>query len=299
MKRRHGRATAPSRPYTADLFPFSPYMLLLFETPSGFAVFRFTGSLINPPKTMEDIWYNFTDSSRAKWVVLFMEFQTFEDKSSAINRNTGVNKSLTEMIRTWIPGNKMAKIDCLYNPRVMEVMWGIQNCMPGLVPCEKSQLAEEDRLPMSKGLQSVLSRYGCNVKPEMVNEQIVATASALSACDSVEREYSLVLRKAGDVIKDVSGISCEGWSLLKIATALRMIWHPDKFRESCGVSKYEVLRLADDADKYGLLMNKYVCLQAYKEMANAHDVRASEQELLKSLVERGLKEYMKRESLKK
>ncbi|KAI4970101.1 hypothetical protein ZWY2020_001015 [Hordeum vulgare] len=154
---------------------------------------------------------------------------------------------------------------------------------------------------MSKGLQSVLSRYGCNVKPEMlqVNEQIVATASALSACDSVEREYSLVLRKAGDVIKDVSGISCEGWSLLKIATALRMIWHPDKFRESCGVSKYEVLRLADDADKYGLLMNKYVCLQAYKEMANAHDVRASEQELLKSLVERGLKEYMKRESLKK
>lgn len=287
--------------FAADIYPISEYMLLLFETPSGFAVFRFCGSLINPPNSLEDIWFKFTDSKTAEWVVLLMEFQTFEDKSSAINQNTGVNERLTEMIMRWLPGQKMAvgkpeykeiieerlKIECLYNRAVMEVMWGIQNCMPSLVPREKSQLAKEDRLP-SKGLQEVLKRYGCNVKPEMVNEQIVATASALSACDSVEKEYSLVLRKAGVIIKDVSGISCEGWSLLEIATALKMIWKPKKVGNSSRVSKDEALRLVNDAPTYEAMMNKYVCLRAYKEMLKAHDVRTSKEELLKSLVE-GLK----------
>ncbi|XP_044318614.1 uncharacterized protein [Triticum aestivum] len=233
-------------------------------------------------------------------VVLLTEFQTFEDKSSAINQNTGVSERLAEMIRVWLPGKKMAvgkpeykkiteerlEIECLYNERVMEVMWGIQNCMPGLIPIEKSQLAKEDRLP-SKGLQEFLKCYGCNVKPEMVNEQIVATASTLSACDYVEKKYSLVLREAGAVIKDVSGISCEGWSLLDIATALKIIWKPKKVGNSSLVSKDEALRLVNDASKYEALVNKYPCFRAYKDMSKAHDDRISK-ELLKSLVE-GLK----------
>uniref|UniRef100_A0A8R7PQZ4 Uncharacterized protein n=2 Tax=Triticum urartu TaxID=4572 RepID=A0A8R7PQZ4_TRIUA len=270
-KRRRRGAPAPSRPpRPSDLCRIREYMLLLFETPSGFAVFLFCGSLINPPRSLEDIWLNFADSNTAKGVVLLMEFQTFEDKSSAINQNTGVSERLADMIRAWLPGKKMAvgkpeykeiieerlEIECLYNKRVMEVMWGIQNCMPGLIPIEKSQLAKEDRLP-SKGLQKFLKCYDCNVKPEMVNEQIVATASALSECDSVEMKYSVVMREAGAVIKDVSGISCEGWSLLDIATALKMIWKPKKVGNSSLVSKDEALRLVNDASKYEALVNKH------------------------------------------
>ena len=41
--------------------------------------------------------------------VTLKEFQTFEDKSSAINQNTGVNERLTSMIRKWLrQGQKMA-----------------------------------------------------------------------------------------------------------------------------------------------------------------------------------------------
>lgn len=254
---------------------------------------------------MEEIWVNFSDSWKAQNAVLLEEFLTFEDKSSAINRTTGVSKRLTKMIMNCrFPDQKMAvgkleykkiieerlKIDCVYNTPVMELMWGIQHCMRSLVPEEKSQLADADRLPMSLGLQYVLSRYGCDVKPEMVNEQIVAAASALFECDSVEKNYSGALRNAGDLIKDVSGINCEGWTLLKIATALKMIWWPE-FGDSCEISEDEVLRLVADADRYAVHKNKDACLRAYKDMVQAHDVKTSTKELLKSLVKLAKERY--------
>lgn len=52
----------------------------------------------------------------------------------------------------------------------------------------KKKLTEADRLPISQGLHTFLSRYGCVVKPEQVSEQIVNAASALFWCESVERK---------------------------------------------------------------------------------------------------------------
>ena len=60
-------------------------------------------------------------------------------------------------------------IRCLCNEIVMEVMWGLKNIMPTLVPEEKSGLTREDRVPMSQGLKKFLNRYGFDVKPEMVS----------------------------------------------------------------------------------------------------------------------------------
>jgi nucleolar protein 58 len=51
----------------------------------------------------------------------------------------------------------------------MEVMWGLKHLMHSLVPEEKSQLSNEDRLQMSQGLEMLLKRYGVDVKPEMVS----------------------------------------------------------------------------------------------------------------------------------
>jgi len=48
-------------------------------------------------------------------------------------------------------------INCLHNDVVMEVMWGMQRHMHRLVPMEKSELPKEDRVPMSQGLQMLLS----------------------------------------------------------------------------------------------------------------------------------------------
>ena len=60
-------------------------------------------------------------------------------------------------------------IRCLCDESVMEVMWGLKNIMPTLVPEEKSGLTREDRVPMSQGLKKFLNHYGFYVKPEMVS----------------------------------------------------------------------------------------------------------------------------------
>ncbi|XBI42955.1 hypothetical protein VPH35_107790 [Triticum aestivum] len=84
-------------------------MLLLFETPSGFAIFSFRAGVIEKPNALEEIWTHFILIGTAKSVVRLRNFQTFEDKSSAINQKTGVNESLTEMImKCHFPGQRMA-----------------------------------------------------------------------------------------------------------------------------------------------------------------------------------------------
>jgi nucleolar protein 58 len=50
----------------------------------------------------------------------------------------------------------------------MEVIWGIKNLMKSLVPDEDSELSEEERLQMSLGMETVLTRHGIVATPEMV-----------------------------------------------------------------------------------------------------------------------------------
>lgn len=49
---------------------------------------------------------------------------------------------------------------------------GIKNLMKSLVPLEDAELSNEDRLPMSYGMKTVLNRHGFDVTPEMVNDKI-------------------------------------------------------------------------------------------------------------------------------
>ncbi|KAF7087605.1 hypothetical protein CFC21_090779 [Triticum aestivum] len=245
-------------------------MLLLFETPSGFAIFNFVAEVIEKPNALEntpELQEHLMKKKKGLEVVWLRNFRTFEDKSSAINQNTGVNESLTEMImKCHFPGQRIAvgkpeykkiieeslKITCVYSPAVMELMWGVHIWMPSLVPREKFDLTEDERLPMSYGLKQVLSRYDCDyVNPEMLDQPIIITSYALFECDSLEEEKSDELDFLAAVIKVVSGIDTEGWGSLKIATALKKIWCPEEADNSCEIiSEDEVSRLVNDADKY-------------------------------------------------
>nr|CAB3493649.1 unnamed protein product [Digitaria exilis] len=161
--------------------------------------------------------------------------------------------------------------------------WGFrEGCgnMHKLVPEEKAEVAKEDRLPMSQGLQMLLSSYGFDVKPEMfafciqVNEQIVKTASALFKCDAVDETFSTYLRDTSKRLKKISGINCENWSLLKLATALKVIFCPEgeKGDKFCKVlSKDELLKLKDEAHKYTNILSEMICLRAYNKIWVSRD----------------------------
>ncbi|XP_020192964.1 probable nucleolar protein 5-1 isoform X2 [Aegilops tauschii subsp. strangulata] len=152
----------PGTPY-ADICRWlgqSGVILVLFETPSGFAVLHYDGVKLFRRNALEDIWSEFIDMPWARMAVSFKEFQIFEDKARAINSD-GVCSELAEMIkRSLWPGQKLAVgkqeykdiieaslgIHCLFDEAVLEVMWGLKNLIKMLVPDEKLELTNEDRL---------------------------------------------------------------------------------------------------------------------------------------------------------
>ncbi|XP_025826616.1 uncharacterized protein LOC112901952 isoform X2 [Panicum hallii] len=185
-----------------------------------------------------------------KTTVWLMEFRTFEDKASAINIDTGVNEQLAKMIQKHIePDQKLAVgslkykkiieqhlgISCLFDDCVLELMWGLKNCMHHLVPGEELELAKEDRLQMSKGMKMVLDGYGFDVKPEMVNECSIEAACVVYNCDYCVDKHSKSLHGAAKHLEEISGINPQGWSSMKIATALMMIFSKEVCVQfSCG-----------------------------------------------------------------
>jgi len=61
-----------------------------------------------------------------------------------------------------------------------------------------------------------------------VNKRIILAACTLLDCELIEQKHCAALKKAGEQIKDVSGINTNGWSLLKLATALMIILYPEE-----------------------------------------------------------------------
>lgn len=68
---------------------------------------------------------------------------------------------------------KTMKISCLHDSTVMEVMWGLKNCMHHYVPAE---LTKDDRPLMSEGMKRVLDKHRFDYKPEIINDRIIEVA---------------------------------------------------------------------------------------------------------------------------
>ncbi|XBI77367.1 hypothetical protein VPH35_070497 [Triticum aestivum] len=304
MKRRRGPAPPP-----AGTGQQRPTPRRIAETSFGFALFNFHAMLIEQPNAMEVVWLR--------------EYRTLEDNFSAINQDTGVNQSLTQMIIKYhCPGQRVAvakpgykkkslkrdcnfyhhffcccdsffqEITCLYDPTVMELMWGIQICFASFVPSADWCLTGDDLIPVCQGLQNVLTRYGCNyVNPEMVNERIVMLAHVLFKCHSFENDKSGELHHAAALIKDVSGIDTDDWSLRKIATALNKMWRIERVAKSCKISEDEVSRLVSDADKYEVKLDKDACLKVSRQMLQVYGFRAHTRKLLKMCVMQAKEAY--------
>ncbi|CAO1942126.1 unnamed protein product [Urochloa humidicola] len=123
----------------------------------------------------------------------------------------------------------------------------------------------------------------------MVNEQIVKTASALFECDAVDNSCSTYLCDISLCLKNISGINCENWSLLKLATALKVIFCPveeegDNYHEV--LSKDEQLKLKAEAPKYYGILSEAKCLRTYQKIWSAHRVRIQKKILLESLIKK-------------
>uniref|UniRef100_A0A0D9XP37 Nucleolar protein 58/56 N-terminal domain-containing protein n=1 Tax=Leersia perrieri TaxID=77586 RepID=A0A0D9XP37_9ORYZ len=251
---------------------------------------------IHLPDAIKNIW--------AKFGTYWSARNKFDDKSSAINVGTGVNKQLTEMIMKWRrPGQKLVVgkpeyksiietnlgIPCLYDEVVLEVMWGMKRHMSRFVPAEESKLPKEDSLTMSQGLRMFLRSYGFDIKPEMVNNNIVSAAATLFDCDAVEKKVHEHLQYVGRHLKHVSGIDNENWPALKLATAFKITCSREIDDSDEMFSDDVRSKLLDDADKYEDLVFPSACIAAYKKMVGINILRNDKRDELILLVEKAKK----------
>ncbi|CAL5033994.1 unnamed protein product [Urochloa decumbens] len=255
---------------------------------------------LKQPDAMQNVWANFGADYRVEDFIWLKEFQEFKDKSCAINQDTGVSWDLTEMIKRYhVHGQKIAVgnaeykviienslgVPCLFDEIVMEVMWGLKNLMHFLIPQEKMKLRNADRLPMSQGLMMILNRHGFGIKPEMVDNDIILATCMLLDCEYCDVKNRNPLRLAGWHIEEVSGIKFEGWDLMKLATAVKIICYPAEatITEKAMFTHDEVLKFEKDAHKYEDRFYKGLCLNVYNEMVEARAHIKSVHEALKTL----------------
>ncbi|KAI4372592.1 hypothetical protein MLD38_010804 [Melastoma candidum] len=183
-------------------------MLVLFETPAGFALFKVLdeGKL----SKVEDLWKEFTSADSARQVVKLKAFSKFENTAEALTAATNlieskVPKKLRKFLSANCDGETLAvadsklgnaikekvHVDCVHNNTVMELMRGVRSQLTELI----SGLAVHDLAPMSLGLSHSLSRYKLKFSPDKVDTMIVQAIGLLDDLDKELNTYAMRVRE--------------------------------------------------------------------------------------------------------
>ncbi|KAI6692545.1 hypothetical protein NL676_020255 [Syzygium grande] len=183
-------------------------MLVLFETPAGFALFKVLdeGKL----SKVEDLWKDFSSAESARKVVKLKAFSKFENTAEALSAATCLieskpYKGLRKFLRAHCDGENLAvadsklgnaikeklQIECVHNNAVMELMRGVRSQLTELI----SGLAVQDLAPMSLGLSHSLSRYKLKFSADKVDTMIIQAIGLLDDLDKELNTYAMRVRE--------------------------------------------------------------------------------------------------------
>ncbi|KAG2278615.1 hypothetical protein Bca52824_061170 [Brassica carinata] len=176
-------------------------MLLLFETPAGFAVFKVLdeGKLSN----VEDLGNVFSSAESARKMVKLKAFDKFDNTSEALEAVAKLlegapSKGLRKFLKANCEGETLAvadsklgniikeklKIDCVHNNAVMELLRGVRSQLSELI----SGLGDQDLAPMSLGLSHSLARYKLKFSSDKVVDTMIIQAIGL--LDDLDKELN-------------------------------------------------------------------------------------------------------------
>jgi len=186
-------------------------MLVLFETPAGYAVFK----LLDEKKLQQsdNLYEDFKTVDSAKGVVKLQSFSKFEDTTEALSAATAavegkMSKSLKKVLKKLVAeeaheklavadaklGNAIKEkldLDCVYDSKVLELMRCIRSQMSGLI----SGVPDRDMAAMELGLAHSLSRYKLKFSPDKVDTMIVQAVSLLDDLDKELNNYIMRCRE--------------------------------------------------------------------------------------------------------
>ncbi len=186
-------------------------MLVLFETPAGFAVFK----LMNEKKLQEsdNLYKDFETLDAAKKVVKLKMFDKFEDTTEALAAATAsvegkMSKGLKKLLKKVVAKDAQEKLavadaklgqaiqgkldlQCVHDSKISELMRCIRSQADGLV----SGIQDKEMTAMSLGLAHSLSRYKLKFSPDKIDTMIVQAVSLLDDLDKELNNYVMRCRE--------------------------------------------------------------------------------------------------------
>ena len=188
-------------------------MLVLFDTPAGFAIFKVLdeGKL----KDVDNIHKHFADAESARSVVKLKAFHAFEDTKDAVAAATAlvdgkiddslkkfvkkaiVKKNLTsELLGVADPkiGNKLKKkfnIQCSNDEAVLEVLRGLRGQFANLADGIDQKTVDIK----ARALSHSLSRYKLKFSPEKVDTMVVQAIGLLDDLDKEINTYAMRVKE--------------------------------------------------------------------------------------------------------
>jgi nucleolar protein 58 len=187
-------------------------MLVLFETPAGYALFK-----VLDEKRLEkvnDIVSAFSDEETASSIVQLQAFKKFKDtKEALIATDKLINGLLPKTLEKFLKKNVVSDdvqdtiittdkklgsliktkldIDCVHSKKMDELFRGIRSQLNNLV----TGLSETEMKNMTLGLAHGLSRYKLRFSTEKVDTMIIQAVSLLDDLDKEINNYMMRLRE--------------------------------------------------------------------------------------------------------
>jgi nucleolar protein 58 len=193
--------------------PHSLEMLLLFETPAGYALFK----VLKPGKLAETdkIWEDFQTADRAAGIVKLQAFAPFGNTTEAVVAATSIiestlDKSLKKFLKKNVTAKEIADelavsdiklgglikekldIQCVCNDSVMELFRGVRTQMESLLGGTEDSGAMK---AMQLGLSHSLSRYKLKFSADKVDIMIVQAIGLLDDLDKEINIYAMRVRE--------------------------------------------------------------------------------------------------------
>ncbi|PIK39983.1 putative nucleolar protein 58 [Apostichopus japonicus] len=186
-------------------------MLVLFESPAGYAVFK----LLDEKKLakVEDLYENFSTPEAASQVVKLKQFEKFEDTTEALAAATALiegkmGKGLKKVLKKIVAKDAHAELavadarlgnvikdklnlQCVHNSAIQELMRGIRAQFESLAP----GIPSKELTAMTLGLAHSLSRYKLKFSPDKVDTMIVQAISLLDDLDKELNNYIMRCRE--------------------------------------------------------------------------------------------------------
>ena len=184
-------------------------MLLLFETPAGYALFK-----VKDNKLKDNVWEDFQTADRAAEIVKLKAFSAFENTTEAVVAATSIvegklDKGLKKFLKKQIVSKELQEelavadlktgglikdnldIQCVHNDTVNEIFRGIRGQMQALVGGEEGDGLKQ----MQLGLSHSLSRYKLKFTADKVDIMIVQAIGLLDDLDKEINTYAMRVRE--------------------------------------------------------------------------------------------------------